>query len=77
MENIKILSGQLESHSDDPGNSGDFEYERFNRLIGELNFRIANLVYREEKILIPLAVNIIPFSVQDKLISEVDSYGSI
>lgn len=70
MDNLKNLSGQLERPE-------EFGYERFNRLFGEMYFRISYLFYREEKILFPLAVKIIPDSVQEKLISEAESYGVI
>lgn len=70
MENLKNLSEQLV-------NPDKFELVPFNRLFGEMYFRISYLVYREEKVLFPLAVKIIPDSVQAKLISEAESYGVI
>lgn len=50
--------------------TSDFDLQQFNRLMGDLFFNIYAIIFREERILFPIILNLIPESVLDALIDE-------
>jgi len=60
--NLKLAIEQLES--------GSFDLKSFNRLSGDLFFNIYAIKFREERILYPLAEEVIPFEILNSLFKE-------
>ncbi len=55
--------------------SEEWDFQMFNKTYGQLYFLVGTLLYREEKILYPVAVSVLPLSVQESLVKETGSYG--
>ena len=72
LKNLKDLSDDLKSPV-----SKEFKIEIFNISFGEMFFRAAYLIYREEKILYPIALKTVPREKLTRLVTEADSYGII
>jgi len=52
-----------------------WDFKTFNRVYGQMFFTLGSLLYRERRILYPVAAAFLPGTVQKKLISETESYG--
>ncbi len=55
----------------------EWDFNRFNKVYGQMYFLLGTLLYREEKILYPVAYSILPESLQTELVTETDSYGTL
>lgn len=57
-------------------NTLPFDFDKLNRVYGDMFLKIGALIYREENILFPLAVSIIPEEVFDNLLADVEDLGT-
>jgi uncharacterized protein len=53
----------------------DFDLKKFNRLAGDIFFNIYAIIFREERILFPVAMNLIPEKELDALLKECTEIG--
>ncbi len=53
----------------------EWDFNRFNRVYGQMYFLLGTLLYREEKILYPVAAEVLSGSIQTSLVEETESYG--
>lgn len=53
----------------------EWDFKSFNRIYGQMYYLLGTLLYREEKILYPVAAASLPEALQRTLVKETESYG--
>jgi DUF438 domain-containing protein len=53
-----------------------FDFDKFNKVYGEMFLKLSKLLYREENILFPLAVSVVPDEEFKQLLVDVDELGT-
>ena len=56
--------------------ASDIDFETFNKLYGSMYLKMGNLIYREEMILYPLAAELFPLDVHQKLLDDLADLGA-